>query len=101
MIACSTKTLPRAKPAICKTSHPLHTGFSPDFGAGDIGGDSSGGNGSTTSGTGACDSLFSGGSNSGLAGDDKNVSSHWITPLVCHSYSAGHPSRPQPRILFV
>ena len=59
-------------PAICSTSHPLQTGFSPALGAGFVGSGAGGGKGTTTNGAAVCGSPVSGcGSNCGFSGDDK------------------------------
>src|SRR5260370_18223740 len=67
MSACSMNALPRAKPAICNTSQPLHTGFSTGTGGNNIGDDASGTRGTSPS-------LFGNGcSNCGFSEDDKNI----------------------------
>src|SRR5277367_1455861 len=71
---CKTKSVNTARPAICRTSQPLQTGFSPALGGGDTGARAVG-NESTIKGSDGFGSLSNGGgSNNGLFGDDKNSS---------------------------
>src|SRR5437879_525420 len=114
MMTCSTNTLPRYKPAICRASQPLHTGFSTGAAATGTGGSDIGDDVSGTSGRGECTSpLSNGGSNCGFSDDDKNILSsvktgrqvttgfesrygvdHVAFPCRSLSWSAGAPSAP-------
>ncbi len=60
--------------AIWRTSQPVQTGFSTDFGAGGAGANVSGGNESAAIEAGGCGSVFDGGGlNCGASGDDKPI----------------------------
>src|SRR5712691_2686371 len=94
MSSCAIKRVNRVRPAICRTSQPLQTGFSPDLDErGDVANAASG-NGSAAGGI-----DVSGGSNCGFSGDDKTILSSTANSAARPQLALGPQLRGRPYYL--